>query len=159
MLPLMLYTKLPCSCFPNSCTSDCNIWPVSAIDKIFPFYSVHVTAFWSLGLANDNWETVTCPLCLKANHNSSSSSNSASVTHNSHPFMQDGCSVVLFQFWLSPFHSWSVQDIDRYWEYLKQNTLSAALPEAPDNWQTGQRKGAEETHHSLTAWILIGLYI
>lgn len=47
MLPLMLNTKLPCSCFPNSCTSDCNIWPVSAIDKIFPFYSVCITAFWS----------------------------------------------------------------------------------------------------------------
>lgn len=46
MLSLMLHTKLPCSCFPNSCTYDCNIWPISAIDKIFPFHSVCIIAFW-----------------------------------------------------------------------------------------------------------------
>lgn len=72
----------------------------------------------SFNLANDNWEAVTCPLCLKTKHKS----NQLLSPTDFHHFMLDGCCVALFCFWWSPFHSWSGQDIERYWEHLKEIT-------------------------------------
>lgn len=110
-------------------------------------------------LANDYWETVTCPPCLKTNHNSSRSSYSASLT-NRLPSLHAAWLLCCFiPVLMIPFHLWSVQDLERYWEYLRWNTLSAALQEGSDNWQTGQRKGAEKIHRLLTAWIFIWLYM
>lgn len=63
----------------------------------------------SFNLANDNWEALTCPLRLKTKHKSNELLSPADFHH----FMLDGCCVVLFCFWWSPFHSWSSQDIDR----------------------------------------------
>lgn len=104
--------------------------------------------------ANDNWEAVTCPPRLKPKHNSSRR-NSAPLTHK-FPSLHAGwllCCfilVLMIPFSLLIWPRCRQTDTGSIWKRLP---LSAALREAPDNWQTGQRKGAEKIHHSLITWI------
>lgn len=115
-LPLMLHTKFPRSCFPNPRTSDCDIWPVPAIDQIFPFlwclrhsFLEPQTPWTQRATAERHWHA---PRVQNQNTTAAAETQLLSPA-NFHRFMLDGCCVVLFWFWWSPFRSWSGQDVDR----------------------------------------------
>lgn len=131
------------------------------LTKYFLFCFIYVTAFWShRSLRPNKWQLRSSDM-PSAFKNNSSNRNSASLTHK-FPSLHAGwllCCfilVLMIPFSLMIWPRYRQTDTGSIWKRLP---LSAALRQAPDNWQTGQRKGAEKIHCSLIAWILTGLYI